>query len=189
MYLYIFTRFNVYIHVNIHQQVTHSVRGFKMGWIAADCQRGIGIILVVLYHMGYDIANNAWLDISMFFSLSGFLITKTTVESYERNGCVKIVQFWAKRVSRLFPVLLLTVNAIALSQKLPWRSGQDDGVRFQREGIDLFYATVFATNYNLVYNQVDDYFDETSAPSVTRHMWTLSIEEKCYIIWPVVILC
>jgi peptidoglycan/LPS O-acetylase OafA/YrhL len=137
--------------------------------------------------MGYECANNAWFDISMFFSLSGFLITKTTVESYERNGSVKVVQFWAKRVSRLFPVLLLTINAIALSQKLPWRNGHDDGIRFQREGVDLTYATLFATNYNLVYNQVDDYFDETSAPSITRHMWTLSIEEQYYIIWPVII--
>jgi peptidoglycan/LPS O-acetylase OafA/YrhL len=40
------------------------------------------------------------------------------------------------------------------------------------------------TNINLVFNQVDDYFDTFTTPSITRHLWTLSIEEQYYIIWP-----
>ena len=156
--------------------------------LAADTQRAAGICLVILYHMGYERFQNAWICISYFFSLSGFLITKTTVEAYERRGFVDIPKFYAKRISRLFPALLVTVNLIALSQKLPYRKREhDDGITFQREGTDLWYATIFATNFNLVYNQVDDYFDEFTAPSITRHLWTLSIEEQYYIVWPLVI--
>ena len=158
--------------------------------IAMDTQRGYGILMVIAYHLGYDFAKNFWWFISLFFSLSGFLITKTTVEAFERRGRVDILKFWAKRVSRLFPALLLAVNAIVLSQKLPYRQNHhNDGIRFQREAVDLVYATVFATNINLVFNQVDDYFDEFTPPSITRHLWTLSIEEQYYIIWPLVVWC
>jgi peptidoglycan/LPS O-acetylase OafA/YrhL len=153
---------------------------------AGDSSRGIGVILVILYHMGYERFQNAWFCISLFFSLSGFIMTKNTVESFERRGHVDVYKFWAKRVSRLFPALFLTIILILLSQKLPIR--QNDGVTFQREATDTWYATIFATNYNLAYNQIDDYFDEFAAPSITRHMWTLSIEEQYYIIWPIVLM-
>ncbi len=151
----------------------------------SDVARGTGVVLVVLYHMGYQAFMNAWVDISLFFALSGFLITKTTIEAFERNGHVDIVKFWSKRVSRIFPCVLLVIILIVLSQKLPFR--HNDGVTYQREASDLWYATIFATNYNLVYLQPDDYFDEFSAPSITRHLWTLSIEEQYYVIWPLVI--
>jgi len=153
---------------------------------AGDSSRGIGVILVILYHMGYERFKNAWFCISLFFVLSGFIMTKNTVESFERRGHVDVYRFWAKRISRLFPALLLTIVLILLSQLLPIR--QNDGVTFQREATDTWYATIFMTNYNLAYNQVDDYFDEFSAPSITRHLWTLSIEEQYYTIWPVVLL-
>lgn len=164
-----------------------AIRAIRPGipMVAMDSSRGLGVTLVIVYHMGYQLFKNAWWNLAIFFSLSGYLITKTTVEAYERRGYVDILKFWAKRVSRLFPALLLLINVLALSQLLPYRKEHhNDGVRFQREGVDLFYSTIFLTNINLVFNQVDDYFDEFTTPSITRHLWTLSIEEQYYIIWP-----
>jgi len=151
---------------------------------SGDSCRGIGILVVIVYHMGYKAFMNAWVDISLFFSLSGFLITKATVESIDRQDHMDICKFWAKRISRIFPCVLLVINLIVISQKLPFR--HNDGVKFQREATDLWYATIFATNYNLVYLQPDDYFDDFSSPSITRHLWTLSIEEQYYVIWPLI---
>jgi len=164
-----------------------AIRAIRPGipMVAMDSSRGLGVTLVIVYHMGYQLFKNAWWNLAIFFSLSGYLITKTTVEAYERRGHVDILKFWAKRASRLFPALLLLINVLALSQLLPYRKeNHNDGVRFQREGVDLIYSTIFLTNINLVFNQVDDYFDEFTTPSITRHLWTLSIEEQYYIIWP-----
>jgi peptidoglycan/LPS O-acetylase OafA/YrhL len=172
--------------VEKQKDLTDDVRPTSPFLHAGDTSRGIGVIIVILYHMGYERFKNAWFCISLFFSLSGFIMTKNTVESFERRGHVDVYRFWAKRISRLFPALLLTIVLILLSQKLPLRD--NDGVTFQREATDTWYATIFMTNYNLAYNQVDDYFDEFAAPSITRHMWTLSIEEQYYIIWPIVLM-
>ncbi|KAL7475128.1 LOW QUALITY PROTEIN: hypothetical protein ACHAW6_001051, partial [Cyclotella cf. meneghiniana] len=135
--------------------------------------------------MRYKRFSDTWFEISLFFAMSGFLITKTTVESNECNRHVDVLKFWAKRISHLFPALLLMLVVLVLSQKLPFR--RNDGVQFQREANDLFYAALFLTNYNLVYKQPDDYFDDFSAPSIPRHLWTLSIEEQYYIIWTLVV--
>jgi len=147
-----------------------------------DGLRGFGTFLVFLYHMGYS--DNAWLCISIFFSLSGFIITSITVEAYERRGYVDVLKFWAKRISRLFPALLLLIIILVTSQKFR----RNDEITFIREKDDLLFATFFLTNYNLIYNNKDDYFDNFAQPSITRHMWTLSIEEQYYIIWPLIIL-
>lgn len=148
-----------------------------------DGARGIGVLTVVLYHMGFSAFQNAWLCISFFFTLSGFLITAMTVEAFERKGEVEIIKFWAKRVSRLFPALFLVLIAVAFSHYFR----EDDGITFARERTDMLYSTFFLTNYNLIYQNKDDYFDAFAKPSITRHMWTLSIEEQYYIIWPLII--
>mmetsp|Transcript_15017 Transcript_15017/g.17470 ORF Transcript_15017/g.17470 Transcript_15017/m.17470 type:complete len:997 (+) Transcript_15017:158-3148(+) len=148
-----------------------------------DGLRGLGVIIVIFYHLGYQSIKNAWLCISIFFSCSGLLITSITIEAYERKGTVDIFVFWSRRVARLFPALFLTLIAITISQKFRY----DDGLTFQREKEDMLYAATFLTNYNLVYNNEDDYFDDFAAPSITRHMWTLSIEEQYYIFWPLLI--
>ena len=147
-----------------------------------DGLRGIGVSIVLIYHMGYHLFKNAWLVISMFFSASGFLITAITVEAFERRGKVDILKFWAKRVSRLFPALLMMCCVLVVTQKFRI----DDGMTFQREAEDLYYAIFFLTNYNLVYNNEDNYFNDFAKPSITRHLWTLSIEEQYYIVWPLV---
>lgn len=148
----------------------------------ADALRGTGIIMVILYHMGYPVVRNGWMSISAFFTLSGFLITKTTIDAYESKGVIDTLSFWSRRIVRIQPLLLVILNLIIYSHWLPFR--EDDGRTFKRESVDVMYAALFATNWNLVHNNVDDYFEKFSAPSITRHLWTLAIEEQYYMFWP-----
>ena len=138
--------------------------------------------MVILYHMGYPVVRNGWMSISAFFTLSGFLITKTTIDAYESKGVIDTLSFWSRRIVRIQPLLLVILNLIIYSHWLPFR--EDDGRTFKRESVDVMYAALFATNWNLVHNNVDDYFEKFSAPSITRHMWTLAIEEQYYMFWP-----
>ena len=146
-----------------------------------DGLRGLGIILVVLYHMGYSMARNAWMCISVFFCLSGLLITGVTVDAYERKGRVDVMRFWANRILRLFPALFLVIIFCSISRLFR----DEDEQEFSREGSDLLWAVAFLTNYNLVFVHKDNYFDGFRKPSITRHLWTLSIEEQYYLCWPI----
>eukprot|EP00873_Tetraselmis_striata_P010781 jgi/Tetstr1/431045/TSEL_020762.t1 len=149
-----------------------------------DGIRGIGVLLVMLYHLGVPGVQQAWLCISCFFCLSGLLITGITVEAFERTGEVGVLGFWSRRIARLFPALFLLVAAIALSSL--YRS--EDEVQLWLERTDLWWALGYLTNINLIYWRKDDYFTATSRPSITRHLWTLALEEQYYIVWPLLFM-
>eukprot|EP00191_Tetraselmis_sp_GSL018_P011226 CAMPEP_0177607950 /NCGR_PEP_ID=MMETSP0419_2-20121207/18198_1 /TAXON_ID=582737 /ORGANISM="Tetraselmis sp., Strain GSL018" /LENGTH=1055 /DNA_ID=CAMNT_0019102581 /DNA_START=33 /DNA_END=3197 /DNA_ORIENTATION=+ len=149
-----------------------------------DGLRGVGILLVMAYHLGYSSARHAWLCISLFFTLSGHLITGITLESFERSGTLDLVGFWSRRVARLFPALLAVVTFCAVSSF--FRIEDDD--QFWHEKTDLYWALAYLTNVNMVFFRKDDYFEATLKPSITRHLWTLSIEEQYYIAWPLLFL-
>jgi len=141
-------------------------------------------MLVMAYHMGVPCVQQAWLFISGFFCMSGLLITGLTVEAFQRRGKVDVLGFWSRRVARLFPALFILVIAIALSRLFR----TEDDVQLWMERSDMWWALGYLTNVNLVYFRKDDYFAETSRPSITRHLWTLSIEEQYYIAWPLLFL-
>lgn len=147
-----------------------------------DGIRGIGISIVILYHLGYPIVNSGWVCISYFFSMSGFLITAMTVQKFESMGEINIVNFWSLRIGRLFPALFLTIFLCATSRFFR----VEDEKEFVYERNDLLYGLSILTNYNLVFVRRDDYFAHFSKPSITRHMWSLAIEEQYYAIWPVI---
>eukprot|EP00873_Tetraselmis_striata_P002860 jgi/Tetstr1/423124/TSEL_013893.t1 len=122
----------------------------------------------------------AWLSISRFFCMSGLLITGLTVEAFERTGRVDVLGFWSRRIARLFPALFVLVGAISLSRLFR----TEDEVQLWMERSDMWWALGYLTNVNLVFFRKDDYFTASSRPSITRHLWTLSIEEQYYFAWP-----
>lgn len=130
-----------------------------------DGLRGVGIVLVILYHMGYRLVRHAWLCISILFTLSGLLITGITVQSYERTGQIDVVRFWSRRVGRLFPALFVTIILSALSRFVR----DEDQAEFWYERNDLLWACTFLSNYNMVFVRKDDYFAAFQKPSITRY--------------------
>ena len=95
------------------------------------------------------------------------------------------MRFWSNRISRLFPALFLVILICTISRFFR----DEDEQEFAREGSDLLWAVAFLTNYNLVFVHKDSYFDGFLKPSITRHLWTLSIEEQYYLCWPIILYC
>ena len=74
------------------------------GYVGAfDGMRGIGLVAVLVYHGGYTFLPGAFFSISMFFTLSGFLITMLMIKEVTRNGRVALGAFWLRRARRLLP--------------------------------------------------------------------------------------
>ena len=159
-----------------------ATRAHKYRLPILDGLRGVGIIVVILYHLGYSQVRHAWLCISLFFSMSGLVITGTTVESFELRGTVDVVGFWSRRVARLFPALFLVLVLCAVSRF--FRAEDTTEIQLWYEWSDLMWALVYLANVNLAFFRKDDYFAATLKPSIARHLWTLSIEEQYYIVWP-----
>ena len=74
-------------------QLEYASKHWKSTFSYYAC-RALGIILVMMYHMKGASARSAWMMIGMFFTLSGFLITSLTFQTFEKRGAVSLRVFW-----------------------------------------------------------------------------------------------
>ena len=85
-----------------------------MGYIAElDSLRGLAIILVLAFHGGWGWMSGGYVGVSLFFTLSGFLVTGLLLDEFERNGRIDIRRFLVRRMRRLLPASLACLTAVA----------------------------------------------------------------------------
>ena len=114
---------------------------------ALDGVRGVAVIGVILYHLGYSWASGGYLGVDLFFVLSGFLITSLLLEDWARSGRLRLGAFYGRRARRLLPALCLMLVLVALYVALNGRFGPSgtsapvDLSGLRHEGLaSLFYV-------------------------------------------------
>jgi peptidoglycan/LPS O-acetylase OafA/YrhL len=135
-----------------------------------DGLRAISITLVIIGHLvkwGHIslpiIGSYDTLGVHVFFVLSGYLITTLLLKEYDRSSTVTLRTFYVRRAFRIFPAALVF---LAVATTLHWHE-----MRWSHLAAALFYVA------NMDY----------SRPWVFGHLWSLSIEEQFYLIWPFVV--
>ena len=151
----------------------------EMGYLPGlDGLRAVAIIGVLLYHAGIDWMPGGFLGVDVFFVISGFLITSLILEEYDRSGRVNFTKFYLGRARRLLPAVAVLLIAVGLAVLIVY---QDALSAFREDAL----ATVFYVN-NWWYIFVDQsYFESVGRPPLLKHLWSLSVEEQFYLIWPV----
>lgn len=137
-----------------------------------DGLRGIAIISVVVHHRltPFSLAGG-FLGVDLFFVLSGFLITGLLLAEFEKTQTVSLRKFYMRRILRLGPALVLYLLACFL---VTYHTHLIDITRELRLiGIALAYST----NWRLAFG-----WDLSLDP--TAIIWSLSIEEQFYLVWP-----
>ncbi|MEO6627665.1 MAG: acyltransferase [Aquihabitans sp.] len=141
-----------------------------------DGLRGLAVLAVLVFHAGpASWLPGGFLGVSLFFTLSGYLIATLVLVEVESSGHLSLSQFWARRVRRLVPALLVTtalVIVLAHTIELP-RSTRGEllgGLGYVANWVQLAsgksYAELFQT------------------PSALTHLWSLAIEEQFYVVFP-----
>ncbi|MGH9274429.1 MAG: acyltransferase family protein, partial [Acidimicrobiales bacterium] len=149
-------------------------------WPGLDGLRGLAVAAVLLFHGGISWARGGFLGVSLFFTLSGFLITSIVVRERETTGRVSLTGFWARRARRLLPasILALLLAIVAVRLAVPFTQ------RVEALG-DVKAAAVNLANWRFIWRGAV-YADVTRLPSPVQHYWSLAIEEQFYIVYPVV---
>jgi peptidoglycan/LPS O-acetylase OafA/YrhL len=150
-----------------------------------DGIRGLGIPFVMLYHHAGSLFGvsfgGGFLTVSMFFTLSGFLITRLLVNEHDRHGSLDLKQFYVRRFRRLMPAALVVLALISLAWwafPSPTRS-----LSFPAFASAMFYGE----NLYLI-AQGNSYFNLFADRSPVQHMWSLSLEEQVYIVFPLIMI-
>jgi peptidoglycan/LPS O-acetylase OafA/YrhL len=155
--------------------------GEKLGYRPAlDGVRAVSIALVLVFHLGAPWLEGGYLGVSVFFTLSGFLITSLLLHEREHSLRIDVKAFYVRRLRRLMPASLLCLFGIALLAWLEVITPRAD----LRGGV---LASLFqvANWEHLVGHR--SYADLFVAPSPIDHFWSLAIEEQFYWLWPLAI--
>jgi peptidoglycan/LPS O-acetylase OafA/YrhL len=152
---------------------------------ALDGVRALAVIAVLLFHGEVAGFGGGYLGVSVFFTLSGFLITSLLVREHDATGRIDLGRFYSRRLRRLLPasaLCLLAVVAIAAFTDL------FDGVASLRD--DVLGCVFQVANWVFLAGDgsYQDLLARTSGTaSPLEHFWSLAIEEQFYWIWPPII--
>src|ERR1044072_7983457 len=79
-----------------------------------DGLRAIAVVAVMVYHANHAWLSGGFLGVEVFFVISGYLITLLMIAEHERDGRVRLGQFWKRRFRRLLPALFVMMAVLAL---------------------------------------------------------------------------
>ena len=147
---------------------------------ALDGLRTFAVLAVIAYHMGIPWAKGGLLGVTIFFVLSGYLITSLLVIEFQGTGRINLPDFWLRRVRRLFPAIVFSVAGIAVLCTL------FNHALLTKLRPDVLPSLFLFNNWWQIFHNVS-YFDALGSPSPVTHFWSLSIEEQFYLIWPVLL--
>lgn len=141
-----------------------------------DGIRAVSVLIVLLSHVGLGHVVPGGFGVTIFFFLSGYLITTLLVQEFGAKGDIRIFRFYLRRFLRLAPPLFVTL-AIAYSLVLTGQLG--GGVSWQGLLAQVFY---FANYYQLFWDPGQ------TTPAGTGVLWSLAVEEHFYLAYPFVFL-
>ncbi|WP_172194647.1 acyltransferase family protein [Saccharibacillus qingshengii] len=145
-----------------------------------DGLRALAVLAVIFYHLHTQWAPGGLLGVTMFFVLSGYLITDILLAQWDRTGRFDMKDFWIRRAKRLLPAMLAVVLATVLWSILVDRS------RLPAMLGDVPAALFYYSNWWLIFHEVS-YFESFGPLSPLGHLWSLAVEEQFYIFWPVLL--
>ena len=149
---------------------------------ALDGVRALAVTLVIVFHLGLTWMPGGYLGVSVFFTLSGFLITSLLLGEAATASRVSFRRFYARRARRLLPASLLVLLAVVVARWL----GEFDLVPGLRADLLGALFQVFnwvqlagSSSYTALFGQSPLF------TSPLEHYWSLAIEEQFYLLWPV----
>ena len=144
-----------------------------------DGLRAIAVLLVVGFHAFPAWVKGGFVGVDIFFVISGYLISTIIFGSLERNS-FSFVEFYSRRIKRIFPALLLVLIAC---YAFGWFVLLAD--EYKRLGKHIVAGAGFVSNI-VLWNE-SGYFDDAAESKPLLHLWSLGIEEQFYIIWPLLL--
>jgi peptidoglycan/LPS O-acetylase OafA/YrhL len=141
-----------------------------------DGLRAVSIVGVLLFHACATSGLTGWwgggnLGVSVFFTLSGFLITTLLVTEGRRTHRIDLGRFWVRRIKRLVPASLTVVTAVMVLSRTSWSSARSD---------DVLAAVWSFTNWHVIAGGEGKLLQTIVGP--LGPTWSLAVEEQLYVV-------
>ena len=143
--------------------------------------RAMAVLAVILVHLGISWLPGGFIGVDIFFVISGYLITGLLVREYQKDGDIKLVEFYRRRVRRLLPALLVVCLLSTLAGFLLLSDERYYAL------LHSALSALFSVSNIYFFSQVG-YFDSAALTKPLLHTWSLGVEEQFYLLWPLILL-
>lgn len=141
-----------------------------------DGLRALAVLSVLLFHAFPEYIPGGFIGVDIFFVISGFLISSIIFQGLEQYN-FSFLEFYSRRIRRIFPALIIVLLGCFL---IGWFSLLAD--EYMQLGKHIAGAATFTNNF--MFWKESNYFDNDSGTKPLLHLWSLSIEEQFYLLWP-----
>lgn len=145
-----------------------------------DGLRAVAVLSVILYHAGIDQLGGGYVGVDVFFVISGYLITTILLADIDQ-GSFSFRSFYARRIRRILPALYLVI-VCSIPFAVVWLPPSQLKDYFE----SVFSAPIFLANH--LFLSETGYFEADSQTKPLLHIWSLSVEEQFYLLFPVLLL-
>ncbi len=145
-----------------------------------DGLRAVAVLSVLAYHGFPALLPGGFVGVDVFFVISGFLISGIILTSL-RNGTFTFADFYARRIRRIFPALIVVLTASLIAGWFILFP-----VDFAKLAMHAAAGAGFVANIALW--RESGYFDTASELKPLLHLWSLGVEEQYYLVWPVLLI-
>lgn len=145
-----------------------------------DGLRAVSIIVVLLFHIGFDDWSGGYVGVDVFFVISGYLIT-SLIAADIANGRFSLAHFYERRIRRLLPA---TIPVIIFTSLFAWGFYTTD--RFLEYAKSLVSFITYTSNWFFLSTR--GYFAGDDATTPLLHAWSLAVEEQFYLVFPFLLL-
>ncbi|SHI26793.1 acyltransferase family protein [Desulfosporosinus lacus] len=158
------------------------LQGNSIGYMPGlDGLRALAVFAVIAYHLNLTWVPGGLLGVSLFFVLSGYLITNILLKQWEQSGGIDLKDFWLRRARRLLPAFFVMLTGVMSWVML---CAPERLAALKQEALA---AVFYTSNWYLIFHQVS-YFESFGPPSPLGHLWSLAVEEQFYLFWPLLLV-
>ena len=147
---------------------------------ALDGLRALAITGVVLYHLRPSRLTGGFLGVTLFFTLSGYLATKSIMRATARGG-FSYPRYIGRRITRMMPPILVTIALAAIATYIAAPS------LLPKVQQDALPSALFLSNWFYIFRNVS-YFAAAGLPSPLTHLWFCGVTMQFYLIWPAILM-
>ncbi|UEM08247.1 acyltransferase [Bradyrhizobium barranii subsp. barranii] len=145
---------------------------------ALDGIRGIALLMVFAAHSHPQLLRSGFIGVDLFFVLSGFLITSILLNEHLATGRINVARFYMRRALRLLPALFIMVGCVTAYVAVYAPPELAMTLENARSIVFYYWNWTLAFNYGAT---------GWTYQWVFGHLWSLSVEEQFYLLWPFVL--
>ena len=144
-----------------------------------DGLRALAVIFVIIYHFNQNVLPAGFLGVDIFFVISGYVISSSFARKESKNISVFLINFYARRIKRLLPALLVFVTTFCLLLSIL--------VPQPGSSLKTAISSLFGLSNIYLFNYSTDYFAQENELNVFLHTWSLGVEAQFYLFFPLII--